>query len=485
MSTTVRSAIFVFALTLVAAAWPAAGHAASAPSASVDNARVAEPVKGYAKVRFLIRLSRPSRRPVAIRYGTVNWTGHAGHDYVKTRGTVVFKPGVTRRRIAVRVLPDDVDEDDQEFGLVLAKPKPRKGVIGARLGDGVGVAVISDDDPPPTVWIEDAPAASEGDGLKKGAARFRVKLSTISERRIDVEYATHDGSAVAGDYEGRFGKISFTPRSLEGNVSVGFVTDEFHEPTETFGMRLVRATNATLGQRLQATASILDDDPQGVLTIGDLASSEGVKGALPVFLSHPVPGQATVRWTVVGGTATADSDYTGPTTGTLTFDGRRGGTRYVTIPLLGDVLDEDDETVLVRLSDATGAPIADGEGVMTIRDNDDAPTLLLSDVNVTEGSSGPTEARVAVELSAPSGRSVTVDYSTFDGSASAGSDYTATAGTLAFAPGETSKEIVVQVVGDGVAEVDESFGIDFTGHVNVASAAPGDFATVDVTDDDA
>jgi hypothetical protein len=55
---------------------------------------------------------------------------------------------------------------------------------------------------------------------------------------------------------------------------------------------------------------------------------------------------------------------------------------------------------------------------------------------------------------------VTVNYSTRDNSAQAGSDYIATSGILTFAPGELTKQITVQVIGDAVAEDIEVFFLD-------------------------
>jgi hypothetical protein len=91
----------------------------------------------------------------------------------------------------------------------------------------------------------------------------------------------------------------------------------------------------------------------------------------------------------------------------------------------------------------------------------DQPSLSVNDVTANEGNSGTTPFVFTVTLSSASSQTVTVYYHTIDGmsSAHAPSDYTATSGTLTFAPGETSKTIPVQVVGDTVPEGDEYFEV--------------------------
>jgi len=79
---------------------------------------------------------------------------------------------------------------------------------------------------------------------------------------------------------------------------------------------------------------------------------------------------------------------------------------------------------------------------------------------------------VTVTLSAASGQTITVNYSTADGTALAGSDYTASSGTLTFAPGQTSKTVTVTVLGDTVVEGTESFTLNLSGATNATLPAP-------------
>ena len=91
------------------------------------------------------------------------------------------------------------------------------------------------------------------------------------------------------------------------------------------------------------------------------------------------------------------------------------------------------------------------------------PALSVSDTSVPEGNSGATNAAFQVTLSAASTSPVSVSYATADGSASAGSDYTATSGGLTLSPGSTSAAVLVPVLGDLTPEGLETFTLALSG----------------------
>jgi hypothetical protein len=102
-----------------------------------------------------------------------------------------------------------------------------------------------------------------------------------------------------------------------------------------------------------------------------------------------------------------------------------------------------------------------------------------------EGNTGTTTAAVVVTLSQPSARqTVTVNYATQAGTAAAGVDYLATSGTLTFAPGETSKTISVRVIGDRLAEPDETFFVKLSGARNAKTDAAYATGVVTIVDDE-
>src|SRR5262245_32994435 len=96
-----------------------------------------------------------------------------------------------------------------------------------------------------------------------------------------------------------------------------------------------------------------------------------------------------------------------------------------------------------------------------------AATLAISDVSLSElNGGGGNRAYFSVTLSEPATETVTVNYQTANGSAMAGNDYVAAAGTLTFVPGETSKTFYIQFIGDNKNEPDETFFVNLSGAIN-------------------
>lgn len=110
------------------------------------------------------------------------------------------------------------------------------------------------------------------------------------------------------------------------------------------------------------------------------------------------------------------------------------------------------------------------------------PTLSIDDVSQAEGNSGATNFTFNVTLSAPSASAVSVNYSTADGTALAGSDYSAESGAITFAAGQTSRQIVVPVLGDTKPEANETFVVKLANPVGATLARPQAVGTI-VNDD--
>ena len=109
------------------------------------------------------------------------------------------------------------------------------------------------------------------------------------------------------------------------------------------------------------------------------------------------------------------------------------------------------------------------------------PEYALTIDSVTVSESGTT-ASLTVSLSSPSNNPVTVDFASIDGTATAELDYQAVSGTLTFNPGETSQTIDVEIIGDNVEELDESFAIELSN--NSSGIIRDNQGIVNILDDD-
>ena len=198
------------------------------------------------------------------------------------------------------------------------------------------------------------------------------------------------------------------------------------------------------------------------------AVSEGGQLTFTVTKTGTTSSSYSVNYATTGGTATAGSDYNA-TSGTLTFPA--GGTTSlpITVQTLTDSVVESPETVLVTLSAPTGgATITTSQGSGTINDVPPPPSFAIG--NATAVSEGG-QLTFTVTKTGTTSSSYSVNYATTGGTATAGSDYNATSGTLTFpAGGTTSLPITVQTLTDSVVESPET--------VLVTLSAPTGGATI-------
>jgi hypothetical protein len=220
-----------------------------------------------------------------------------------------------------------------------------------------------------------------------------------------------------------------------------------------------------------AVCDIGSYEARNQITISDVTVAEGDSGLTNAVITvtlAPTSTQAiTVDYATAGGTAVSGDDFNA-ISGTITFASGQD-TQFITVTVNGDTNDESDETFTVNLSNAQGADLVDNQAICTIVDDDGLPSLVITDQAVDEGNSGSVNAVFEVTLSPASTLPVTVDYTTTDGTAVSGSDYTAVSGTLTFTPGETSKAITVTVKGDLIDEGDsETFTVDLSAETNAS-----------------
>lgn len=280
-------------------------------------------------------------------------------------------------------------------------------------------------------------------------ADFTVTLSSPSNGGITVNWATANGTAVAGsDYTQTSGGLTFEANQSTKVVTVVVNGDTTSEQTESFFVNLSGASGATLS------------DPQGQGTI----TNDDAPPALTCPASA-VPPDGTYATTVSAGGSVKDwvAQYALDTPNNPWI----GAWKYVPLP----------RPATVNMT----APSLPGTYELRLFSNGSysllgscrfevAPSMALSidDVTVSEGNSGTVNAAFTVTLSAPASDLVTVNWGTVDGTATTPSDYAAASGSLTFPAGQTIRTVTVAVNGDTSGEADETFFVNLTGAAGAA-----------------
>lgn len=467
---------------------------------SVTPGTITESSSNY--VPFEITLDAASAGSVTVLYRTIlNGTVESGDLYSaptssSNSGLVTFAPGVTSQTVFIRANSDTLDEFDESVVIELYNP------TGADFDGGTPVlrstGVIQDNDGAGSnlaLFVSD-PIIVEGDSP---AAVFELRLSQPAPSGMTFTYATADGSAQSGsDYTATSGSVTFAAGDQVHTVSVPITDDSDDELAEFFSLIVTPPASPPISiEGAVGEATILDTDgtllPKISIEADPATESSSYYMRFVVTLSEPSLAAVTVNFrTLLDGTA-GEADLYSKTTssssnGTVTF--APGETsKDIFIRTATDSLAEADEHIVIELFDPTQATFGDGVPVLRtegiILDNDSiSPTraMFVSDPVVIEGDAGSKFAIFTVTLSQPAATAFTASYTTVDGSATAGSDYQATTGTIDFAPGQSRASVAVPVFGDTDAEINETFWLAVTPPASVFindDAATGEATIVD------
>ena len=431
---------------------------------TIDNVVIPEGNAGNTPANFTVTL----HQPVAGQTVTVNYllTGTPA-DVQPASGTLTFAPGgPTTQSIPVSVVADTLQELTETFSITLSNP------TNATVAGQPGTGYIVDDDTS-FLTIHHVLVAEGNAGAAGPAAVFTVTRSGSLAGTSTVQYQTNASSAQSGvDFTNTAGVLTFAPGVATQTISVPIVGDTLQESNEIFTVTLDSASNTTFNNS-SATGTIVDDDASSFV-IDTVAVEEGDGGTTNAVLTvtryGSRAGAASVNYETVNNTAVAGQDFTG-TTGAQTLNFAPGvATQQITIPIIGDTQQEGDERFFVDLAVTTNsnATIAQGRGEVYIPPNDAASFTVEGGV-VAEGDTGTTPLVFTVRRVGSLAGTATVNYT-----APNSADYQPVNGSVTFAPGEASKPIAVQVIGDTESEADQTFNL------TISLPQPGANGTVQV-----
>ncbi|MFE1745263.1 Calx-beta domain-containing protein [Coleofasciculus sp. H7-2] len=424
------------------------------------------------------RISRTGTFGDLIVYMTIDGSSSASASDYNLSGNSTLASSGTNVKIVIPNGSDFVDitltpNDDTLYeGSETLQLKLTNGnyIIGS---NNAATVTIADNDPIPSLTIGDF-SLMEGN-LGTTDATFTVTLSAASSLPVTVDYETADGTAKnLSDFTGINGTLTFSPGETTKTIKVAVQGDTLNEINENFFVNLKNPSNATIADN-QGIGTINNDDAPPSISIDNVLVIEGVNGGTNYAIFNvnlsAISGQTVaVNYGTSDGTATTtNNDYTS-VNGTLTF--APGETKQtISVPIVGDALNELNETFLVNLSNPSKATIVNNQGTGTIINDDNPPSITIGDTSILEGDSGTSNLTFIVKLSAASGQVVTVDYATADDKTTVGSDYIDTSGTVTFNPGETEKTITVQVKGDTLNEDNEGLFVNLKNASSNATVA--------------
>ena len=371
--------------------------------------------------------------------------------------------------VTVKANDDPDDEDDMEELTLTASG-------GGYTGKEGSVSVNIKDD-------ESFLLSVSGESVREneGPLTFTVELETPNPGQVTrVRYATMDGSAVASlDYRERSDSLVFGIGETTQTIDVEIIDDFDSEQEESFTLVLSDPENAKLAVE-SAMGVILDDDVPANVNLEsatqEVSEGNGVKSFRVTLDGAPTSETVLVTFSVTQGSALPGQDYRVQTEGLLRFP---PGTRdqSIDIEIVDDEIQEPNETFTIVLTNVENADLGLSTSTVTITDDDQA-SLSINDVRAKESSG---EAVFTVSLSNTSSTESTVNYSTEDGTALAGLDYTPVEATLSFSANDANltRTIRVPLVDNNEDEPDETFVVRLSGVVGAVIADDEGIGTIE------
>ena len=355
-------------------------------------------------------------------------------------------------------------------------------------GDGPWSDTVSATTSWQAVWLEGVNTAREGDELT-----FTVKRepkATSNAFMYVVLRVTDTGGVLAGttgltdsddgtkllvmtglteaDFKVRT-RANGTPQG--GTVTVAIQEGYFYD--------LDTPTSITVDV---ANLESINQDSGPSLSVADAEATEGEDAAMDfvVTLDSASAEVVTVDYATQDGSAEAPDDYTA-TNGKLTF--AAGDTALtISVPVADDNEEDDGETFTLTLSNPTGATLADSTATGTIHNTEVVPSRLsVADAEASEGAGNTLDFVVTLDPAASG--TVTVDYATSDGTATADADYAEASGTLTFSPGDTVQTVSVVTTDDSADEEDETFTLTLSSPTNATLADSTATGTINDADE--
>jgi uncharacterized delta-60 repeat protein/uncharacterized repeat protein (TIGR01451 family) len=413
----------------------------------------------------------------AVNFTTSDGSAVGGFDYTRTNGVLVFADGEVSKTIAIRILDDAFVEDNEVFIVTLFD------AVGATIAQNVATVVITANE---SVFSLSATnyIVYEGSNLVADIVVSRVGLTNGA---ASVTLRTSDGTAIAGlDYAFTNLVLNFADGETVKTIPVLIYDDLLGEGNEYFSASLSSpSTNALIGSNQRAIVTIIDNEDIFSLSSPSYVVDETTTNAVITIVrtGNPSSGVSVVYFTS-NITAVAGVNYV--SVSNVLYLSQYEMTKTFNIPILDDKTATGDLTVGIRIqglnAPATTTFLQPTNAILTIVDSSISIGFATNAYYVNEDIG---TIYLSATRSGMISNTITVNYNTTNGTATAGLDYTNRSGSITFNPGETNKLIAVPITDDSVVEDTETFSVRLwnTNLTNITFRSGG-LTTVTIIDND-
>jgi uncharacterized delta-60 repeat protein/uncharacterized repeat protein (TIGR01451 family) len=448
-----------------------------------DNFAVQEDVVGGAFFVPVVRAGSSRITSTVDFMTTTNGTAVPGVDYSPVTNTVTFQPGESVQLVPIPIFNVPSALNPSTVSMQLTNP-----VNTVLVNPSQSTLTINVTNQAPGMFLFAQTNYSVGEG--DGSLTLTVLRTNGHTGLISVSYATADISAVAGvNYTNVSGSLSFADGETVKTITVPIIDEKNVEAGgfSTFSVGLSNPTGgATINTPTNAIVAIIDND-SGVAFSSPIFIGTETDGSISIGVNRVGTNDITkVSYATSDGTATNGSQYQG-VTNQLTFN-RGESFKSFNINFLRDTNVTGDLFFNLTLFGATNLLnpstqvqiFTNNPAVVTIKDAD--PGLLFTNSTFGVLKSG-TNVTITVLRSNVNTGTVSVHFSTADGTASAGADYTAVSGVLTFSNGVAAQSFTVPIRNNLQAQDDRFFSVLLSAPSVGAQLLPPSVATVFITND--
>ena len=441
---------------------------------SVGDESQLEGNAGTKAMVFTVALDRAPTGPVSVNYRTVPGSASAGSDYTPVSGTLQIPAGTASGTISVPIFGDTAAEPNETFAVQLSNPS-----ANAAIADGLGIGTILDDgdgagDQHPTagIWYGDF-----ADGSSPATFPAKVVVTETGQTRaLLMGRGAADPRYSMGQL---FGQVPTTGTRFEASLTgVLYYDNHWSDGTRVAPVKL----DSTVTPGLAWNGAFRETTGSGTFAFGyqqgtyerpsSLDLIAGDYAGIQIHDDAVDPNGYTVNLSIA-----ADGTLGGGDSRGCSYDGAVGlvnPTRnyYELAVTIANCPVQNGRYSGLAFFDGTGEEYTrlfymanDGDAIWTGAVSRQAPALVgiaISGTGQLEGNSGTRELVFTVTLDRAPTAPVTVQFQTAAGTATAGSDYATTAGTLAIAAGQATATIPVPVFGDAEVEPDETLTVQLS-----------------------